>query len=408
MRSTRGPRPASRRAICLVLILGAAAAVQAAGQEALVKPVPAPKLRAEIRSAYPEFFAKWEGQDWLAAPPFQAGPDGEVVMDFGPGDELASTDGGLTWHRYEGPRTWPPQAFPPVRVGDELVAVNLDAKGVRRSTDGGATWSEAQPIELASDPRYPDLRGPYVFSLGTTHEGRIIIPEDYLTGREGPDPDVLFANVSEDAGRTWHRSAIIEAPDPLPRGPGDLECFGEPAVVELPDGAIWMVFRTSYGQLWQVISRDGGLTWSPPSPTGLTSPLSNVKAVRVPGTEAIALFWNLAKPGPSRDFLANPGAYRPRAPLVFAVSHDGCKTWSVPTLVYEGTGIYPTIGFTESEMYVLFVSNPDAAGSPTRFGLTLAVYDTAAVLAQPAWTHEAIRPLIDAGLVSHWLDYNIP
>ena len=211
------------------------------------------------------------------------------------------------------------------------------------------------------------------------------------------------------AGRTWRRSAAIEPPDPLPRGLGRLECFGEPSAVELPDGAIWMVFRTSYGQLWQVISRDGGLTWSPPSPTGLASVISNVKAVRVPGTDAIVLFWNFAKPGPSRDFGANPGAYRPRAPLVFAVSRDGGKTWSVPTLVYEGTGIYPSIHFTQSEMYVLFVSNPDPGiDSSAAYGLTLAVYDIADVLQRPAWTRETIQPLIDAGLVSHWLAYNIP
>jgi len=409
MPSTHLLRPASPWVVCVVCILWAQSAVQATGKEVAMNPLPESKLRAEIRSAHSEFFRKWEGQDFLGAPPFQAGQDGAVVMDFGPEDQFASTDGGHTWHRYEGERTWAPQAFPPVRVGDEWVAVNLDAKGVRRSSDGGLTWGETQPIASATDPRYPDLKGPYVFSIGVTRAGRIIVPEDYLTGREGPDLDVLFANVSADAGRTWRRSAIIEPPDPMPRGPGQLEGFGEPAAVELPDGAIWMVCRASYGQLWQVISRDGGLTWSPPSPTGLASTISNVKASRVPGTDAVVLFWNFAKPGPSRNFAANPSAYRPRAPLVFAVSHDGCKTWSAPTLVYEGTGIYPTIHFTQSEMFVLFVSNPDPGiGSPARYGLTLAVYDTAAVLKQPAWTQETIQPFIDAGLVSHWLAYNIP
>lgn len=199
---------------------------------------------------------------------------------------------------------------------------------------------------------------------------------------------------------------MIAPPEPLPNAP---EGFGEPAAVELADGAIWLVFRSLYGCLWQCLSRDGGLSWGPPTSTGLASPLSNVKAERIPGSDSVVLFWNFARPGASRDFGANPGIYRPRAPLVFAVSHDSCRSWSCPTVVYEGTGIYPSIGFTETEMFVLFMSNADPrVGAGAQYELTLAVYAKQQLLRQPPWTKETIQPYIDGGLVAHWLALDLP
>jgi hypothetical protein len=181
----------------------------------------------------------------------------------------------------------------------------------------------------------------------------------------------------------------------------------KPAIEKLPNGKLWMVFRSIFGHLWQCVSSDGGLTWSSPSSTGLASPASNVKAVRIPGTDAVVLSWNLSKPGPLRQFVALDSIYGRRAPLVFSVSHDSCKTWSVPTVAYAGAASYPQIHFTEKEMYMLFGSHPDPdvafGAQPGERGLTLLVYDKQQVLDLPVWTMETVRPYIDAGLVAHWL-----
>ncbi|MFC1451737.1 sialidase family protein [Verrucomicrobiota bacterium] len=360
-----------------------------------------PKVRLELREAYAQFFSTWQDGKQVGNPVFQRGENGEVVMRWDNDHMLASSDGGKTWHEYRGRRLWPDDdSFGVFRVGDEWVSIRA-GRAVRRSSDGGLTWSEPQPVAPAEDERYPKLNGPHVFSIEVTSKGRIIIPEDYLVGREGPDPDVLYVNVSDDGGRTWQRSDVIKPPDLLPDAP---EGFGEPAAVELAHGRIWMVFRALYGHLWQCDSDDGGLTWSDPCSTGLASPLSNVRVERVPGTDSVVLFWDFAQPGASTDFSECPSCWWPRAPLVFAVSHDNCVSWSHPAVITAGTGLYPAIHFAGEEMVVVYMSNSDpAVAAGADYGLTLVVYDTQKVLNQPTWTRETIQPYIVEGRMAHWL-----
>ena len=43
----------------------------------------------------------------------------------------------------------------------------------------------------------------------------------------------------------------------------DETCGEEPALVELPDGRLFCVFRTTEGHVWYSVSSDGGVTWRP-------------------------------------------------------------------------------------------------------------------------------------------------
>ena len=340
---------------------------------------------------------------------FHRGEQGEVVLDCGGDGDIATSDGGKTWQRYTHARLWPVGYFGPFPLKNEQVAIHenqYQGALIRRSSDQGRTWSEAEAIPPAAPGgRFPKLRGPYFFSVTVTRSGRIVIPEDYLTGAEGPDPDVLCAHTSGDGGRTWQRSLMIEPPDPLPKKP---EGFGEPAVVELEDGTLWMVFRTIFGELWQCQSEDGGLTWGPPSSTGLASPVSNPRAATIPGTGVVVLVWNFARPGRTTTWGAGPSelnVWGPRMPLAFAISKDGCRTWSCPTIIDERYSGYANLHFSETELFVLYGFRPDG---PQMAQTGLAVYDLQDVLNQPAWTHETIQPYIDAGLVAAWLERNIP
>jgi len=165
-----------------------------------------------------------------------------------------------------------------------------------------------------------------------------------------------------------------------------------------------MVFRTLYGELWQSISRDGGLTWNTPTPTGLASPIANCYAKRLPDSGATVLCWNLTKPGTADDFGSQSSLYRPRTNLVFAISHDNCRTWSCPIVVEEQGGFYPTIHFAGDDMFIMYQSSPDTKAHPWyKYGLTLVSYDKKEVDLLPAWTTETIQPYIDKGLVAHWL-----
>jgi hypothetical protein len=191
----------------------------------------------------------------------------------------------------------------------------------------------------------------------------------------------------------------------MPKAP---EGFGEPAVAELADGTLLMVFRTCLGHLWRCTSKDGGLTWSAPSSTGLASPLANPKVARIPGSDAIILVWNFAKAGISRSWGSGPSAnnvWGPRKPLVLAISRDAGKTWTCPTVICETQAIYATIHFTETQIHIVYEFLP--TGAETHH-IGVAVYDVNEALKQPAWTHETIKPYIDAGLIAPWMDLNIP
>ena len=363
-----------------------------------------PKLRLDLTSTYVDFFRKWKGAE-ISATFFHRSSSGDLALVWGGDRALASSDEGRTWYESFAFSTWP-ESLGILHVGTELAAVVYEADRnvfLTRSSDGGMKWSTPDPISrLKKSKANPRLDGPYVMNdrILLTAKGHIIIPVDYLLGREGPDPDQIGTIVSRDGGHTWQSGSVFGPPPPLPDRP---EGFGEPAVVELADGMFWMVFRSRFGHLWQALSSDG-LIWGSPTPTGLASPLSAVNAKRIPGSDDVVLVWNNAVPGVSRDFSDCPSLWRPRSPLVFSVSHDGCRRWSSPVIIERGTGIYPSIHFSDTQMFVLYRSNPDpAVRSGADYGLTLVAYEKRSVLNLPAWDAHTIAPYIADGRAAPWL-----
>jgi len=370
------------------------------------------KLRIDIREKYrSSFFQKWEGRELNAHHRFVSLNDGSLIMYFSlPGKNkkqadlvIQSNDDGKTWNYYTDLTTWPPSNLGIFRIGRYSIAIK-GWESFWQSYDYERTWGPERPIP-SSDKHFVGLGVPNCFSAimiqKGTYAGRIVLVADHFLGQEGPDAQLIGSIYTDDFGDTWHSSPLFWPPDPLPKGP---EGFGEPAVVEMPSGWLWMVMRTLYGELWQSISRDGGASWRTPSPTGLASPISNCYAKREPQTGATVLCWNLTKPGISTDFRDRSSLYRPRTNLVFSVSKDNCRTWTCPVTVEEKGGFYPTIHFTEKSMFLMYQSTPDETKYDWHeFGLTLVSYDRREVLALPAWTRETIQPFIEKGLVAHWL-----
>jgi hypothetical protein len=142
-----------------------------------------------------------------------------------------------------------------------------------------------------------------------------------------------------------------------------------------------MVFRALGGYLGQAWSSDGGATWGPPSATTLVSPLSAVNAKRIPGTSAVVVCWNRAQPGTGADFTSR--AF-PRTPLVFAISRDECQTWSEPVVVDTNPqAIYPSLYFSDTEMFIGYLTVPPGANPGGGAHSVLAVYSIQALLALP-------------------------
>lgn len=370
---------------------------------------PAELLRFDMRERYRDtFLFDWEGRDLSAQHRFIPASKGDVRMNFThpkpyqqeAGVTLASHDGGETWIRE---KIW----YPPIdrgifQCGSNMVSIRGGIE-IWRSADCCVTWTR-HAIPSGDADHYDGLGAPNCFSAimiqRGNNAGRIVTVADYFLGQEGPGSQAIASTYSDDFGLTWHTSRLFSPSDPLPPSP---EGFGEPAVVELPSGWLWMVMRSVYGELWQCISRDGGVTWNHPTPTGLVSPIANCYAMREPTTGATVLAWNATQPGTDWDFRKRHSLYRPRTNLVFAVSHDNTRTWTEPVVVEPNGGQYPTIHFAAGRMFIMYQSSPDAEGTPwEKMGLTLVAYDTEEVLALPAWTVETIRPWIDRGLVRHW------
>ena len=320
---------------------------------------PTELLRIDIREKYRDgFFHEWEGVNLHSFHRFTPAPDpGAVRMTFiRPGDQLRpvarvieSVDGGENWEEIPG---W----HPPAGLGI------YEHKGHRMAvgggcgvyvTDDGNDWKYRAVIN-ADTSQYEELSMPNTFcaiKMVKGHwAGRIVMVASYFTGQEGPDCEIVSSTYSDDWGSTWYGSRLFGPPPPLPH---IAEGFGEPSVVEMPSGWLWMVFRTEYGELWQTMSRDGGETWVKATPSGFVSPIANCATMKEPTTGATVLAWNAAQPGTDTDFHKH-GLYRPRNNLCFAVSHDNTRTWTEPVVVDAGEAQYPTIHFAAGWMFIMY------------------------------------------------------
>jgi len=356
-------------------------------------------LRIDLREKYRDtLFRKWEGKDLSATIIADALDYDSLILSFMGDPVIQSFDGGKNWDYYSGPRHWP-KANMIMGSRDFLIAIQ-GGRTFQRSYDGGIRWGEELTIPSAQEVHFDRISKALCFSGILTRRGRVVLANSYWTGQEGPDGELLSTTVSDDWGETWEVSRLFGPASPLPSGP---EGFGEPAIVEQKSGWLWMVFRTLYGELWQAISQDGGLSWYPPTPTGLVSPIANCYAKRHPDSGATVLAWNMTKPGTAPAFKSRGSLYRPRTNLVFAVSQDNCRTWSCPVVVDEGAALYPKIFFSNDDMFIVYQSSDKAVYGWQDLGLTMVTYDRKEVDALPAWTTETIQPYIEQGLVAHWL-----
>ncbi|MBQ9338689.1 MAG: exo-alpha-sialidase [Lentisphaeria bacterium] len=205
-----------------------------------------------------------EGRTWTEPVRLSHGPlddrdaglclaaDGSVLMNY-----FTST-AYITRTKPDDPPHWKPlrdQATP------ELLAKE-HGLWMRRSEDGGRTWSEKYPSPV-NNPHGPAL----------LKDGRLFFP-----GRLPKYPDDtgkpetrsefrLAAAVSEDHGRTWKVLSQI----PAPAGHDPEKCY-ELNGIQAPDGRIIVQIRDHNDpeqiRTWQTDSFDSGMTWTEPRRIG--------------------------------------------------------------------------------------------------------------------------------------------
>lgn len=131
-----------------------------------------------------------------------------------------------------------------------------EARGewTRRSTDGGRTWEPPVGHRAHAPHGAVQLKDGRILIAGTASTRA-----DVWNRRNYPEREkLLMIEESTDNGRSWHVLAKI-----VPQPPFNVnDHTDEPYLVETTDGRLIVFCRTSLPVMTQVVSGDGGKTWS--------------------------------------------------------------------------------------------------------------------------------------------------
>ena len=231
----------------------------------------------------------------------------------------------------------------------------------RISEDGGETFGPLEEL-----PRHKK------YYVGTTHPGMRLRngtlamgyswdkPAEVGRPAEGEGTMDLVAGmlISRDEGMTWQAGGdcyadTSRAENALAHATNGLD---EPAVVELPNGDLFLLARTGTNRLWQSVSHDGGLSWETPEPSPLTSHNCPAALLRLVDGAVLVVSNN----HPTRRFN-----------LSVAVSTDGCRTWSAPRKIgpvggsEETEAAYPALcQLADSTLVAVFYQIDRGAAEP--------------------------------------------
>ncbi|MBN1346539.1 MAG: exo-alpha-sialidase [Phycisphaerae bacterium] len=194
-----------------------------------------------------------------------------------------------------------------------------------RSTDGGKTWTDKQRL---LDGYNADFMG-----FIQTKQGWLVATMEHLV--PALRRWVCCSFVSKDDGKTWKQSNLIDL-----GGHGHHDGAVEPTVVELKDGRLMMLIRTSLDQFWKAYSDDGGQYWRTIMPSGLDASSAPGWVLRLKSGR-LAFVWNRVKAegakeapkgnsgGPAFEF---PASWY-REELSIAFSQDEGQTWTKPVVI---------------------------------------------------------------------------
>jgi hypothetical protein len=232
-----------------------------------------------------------------------------------------------------------------LRKDSEADACNLF---VRRSTDEFQTLGE--PVRVTTLDGYHVVNNDRVLELST---GRLIVPAALHTGFDPATKKVTrfvgqgvpLVYYSDDGGQTWRRDET-----PIPPTSQRKLVLQEPGAVELKDGRVWMYMRTAHGSQFGCHSKDGGLHWSEPVPSALTSPCSPAVIKRCSWTGALVCVWN--------DYRGDHPFKPPqRTPLCLATSTDEGQTWSQSIVLEDrptGCFCYPSLTWVKNRLLLSY------------------------------------------------------
>lgn len=197
---------------------------------------------------------------------------------------------------------------------------------VTRSLDGGRTWQT--PLKL-----HDDWTGA-IRDIVETKDGSVVFTTMKVLREPGRHACLTYRSIDE--GATWQAGNLIDL-----GGHGHHDGAMEPTLVQLRDGRLWMLIRTTLDCFYQAWSADDGSTWREIGPTTIDASTAPGMLQRL-ASGRLVLVWNRLYPEGRTDFPRRDDkqasavpTVRQRDELSIAFSDDDGRRWSRPTVILK-------------------------------------------------------------------------
>ena len=258
-----------------------------------------------------------------------------------------SRDGGRTWSRQQ--LVYEEGGAAEVTIGNPAPVVDQDTGVIwlpfcrdndrvlmTHSNDDGLTWTP--PIDITDDVKEPDwtwyATGPVngIQLRRQPHKGRLVIPCDHRVGgaeNSWNEAGRSHAIYSDDHAKSWQLGKPTEF------------AMNECTVAERSDGTLLLNMRSYRGRNRRAVatSEDGGVTWSASrDDPQLIEPICQGSMIRYTWPEQAGL-GQAIDTGKSRILFSNPDS-KTRDHMTVRLSYDEGESWPISRLLHEGPAAY--------------------------------------------------------------------
>lgn len=296
-----------------------------------------------------------------------------------------STDGGKTWSA--------PQNL--VDIGTETVnnfvaIVDRDRSRIHflycvnyarcyylHSDDDGVTFSNPTEITAAFEPLRKEYRWK-VLATGPGHgiqlkNGRVLVPIWLSSAGHAHRPSAVSTIYSDDHGKSWHAGELVCAhPDPLVNP-------SETIAAQLSDGRVLLNIRSENKEYKRAIttSADGATNWSPIRfDEELYEPICMAGLIHLPrpfaDNDSTFVFTN--PDSQSNPKVRGKNNFRARENVTVRLSYDDCGTWPTSRVLDPGISGYTDLAIgPDGSIYCIY--ERDGHDGMAYKHLTLAKFD---------------------------------
>lgn len=242
---------------------------------------------------------------------------GENKVDKSP-YYISSFDNGFTWKRVDTDGTIEYADVKNQKTG-EYIRLFSNQSGVYVIKSDNQTKSSVKKI----DEEFSLMIKPPIF----IRNGERIVVAAHRLNQKG-----AFTYTSDDNGESWRVSNHVIVPlhvkDGFHKGVRWNHGAVEPTVVELKDGRLWMIIRTSLDRHYQSFSSDGGLTWAEATPSSFYGTITMPTLHRL-SDGRLLFFWTNTTPLPEMESANGvwDDVFTNRNVTHVAISEDDGKSW---------------------------------------------------------------------------------